>query len=205
MSKHVDELAKSLSALSRDDQIALVEKLAASLGPIDLHASARSPQSARLARLSAAMDFDSVGLKNATAELRRLGVPYDADNGVDVQKLSSAISAWSPEARIQNQERPRERRLAGLKIDRSNNRPLIWLSAAVSITHAIANSRAETLRRRRCAFFLVFGRKRAALIAGNEAARRHRGRAFHQGRNARPQPLSLSPFNLKLERETYYA
>ena len=97
MSDHISRLAESLGALPHDDRVKLVEQLVADLGPVQ---AAASPQSARLARLSAAMDFDFVGLKNATAELRRLGVPYDADNGVDVQKLSSAISAWSSEQRI---------------------------------------------------------------------------------------------------------
>ena len=74
MSDHITRLAESLAQLSRDDRVALVERLVADLGPSRLNAAASSPQTARLARLNAAMDNDSVALRNATAELRRLGV-----------------------------------------------------------------------------------------------------------------------------------
>ena len=97
---NVDTLAKSLSALSRDDRIALVEKLSAGLGP-NLNAASDPQTSVRMRKLSAAMDVNSVALKNATAELKRLRVPYSGETGVDVGALQAAMSTWSPEKRIE--------------------------------------------------------------------------------------------------------
>lgn len=101
MSKHIDGLAKSLGALTRDDRIRLVEKLASDLGPVEgLHAAAGRPQSARLVKLSAALDANSPALRNATAELKQLGVSYSGETGVDIASLSAATAKWSPEERI---------------------------------------------------------------------------------------------------------
>ena len=97
---HIDNLAESLGALSRDDRIALVEKLSADLGP-NLNAASDKPQtSARLRKLSAAMDVNSIALRHATAELKRLGVKYSGEEGVDMPSLMAATAKWSPEERI---------------------------------------------------------------------------------------------------------
>jgi hypothetical protein len=60
--------------------------------------------SERLQRLHAAANDAGGGrateLRNATLELRRLGVPFDEENGVNVEKLAAATARWSPTERI---------------------------------------------------------------------------------------------------------
>ena len=103
MSKnYIDGLVQSLAALTHDDRVSLVEKLISGLGPTSLNAASNSPQtSVRLRKLHAAMDGgNSVALRNATSELKRLGVKYSAEDGVDITSLQAATAKWSPEERI---------------------------------------------------------------------------------------------------------
>jgi hypothetical protein len=66
--------------------------------------AATSTPSARLQRLHAAANDSgsglSVELKHATMELRRLGVPFDEETGVNLDKLAAATARWSPTDRI---------------------------------------------------------------------------------------------------------
>ena len=98
---HIDDLAKSLSALPHDDRIALINKIAEGLGsPAGLHAAASPPTSLRMRKLNASMANNDVCLRNTVAELRRLNVKFTPEDGVDIASLQAATAKWSPEERI---------------------------------------------------------------------------------------------------------
>ena len=92
----LENIVKSVSALSAEDRQQLADAIRA--GSDSSHNSQTS--SVRLRRLNAAMDTNSVALRNATAELKRLGVAYSGELGVDLPSLMAATAKWSPEERI---------------------------------------------------------------------------------------------------------
>lgn len=100
MSNHIDNLVQSLGALSHDDRVKLVEKLAAGLGPTSLNA-ASGEKSLRMRKLNASMNANDTGLRNTLAELKRLGIDYSYETGVSIPSMSAATAGWSPERRIE--------------------------------------------------------------------------------------------------------
>jgi hypothetical protein len=73
-----------------------------------VHAAASSPRLERLKRLHAASVDPggalSVELRNATLELKRLNIPFDEENGVNIEKLNAATASWNPTQRIRIKE-----------------------------------------------------------------------------------------------------